>query len=216
MGKRRGPSDEDFNNCPPWLKPLLRGKFFVQCKNHPDYHKNECNMYCLTCVNDALCSLCLENHPNHSSIQIRRSSYNDVVRMSDIPKELDIRGIQTYIINGAKVVFLNERPQSRPGKGVTHTCQVCERSLVDDCLFCSLGCKIVGTSKNFEKKNKRKSFGSESEDSCTTSSTTTREEVMNNNNVVQSFTPTPTQTSLNNFRSTKRRRKGIPYRAPLS
>lgn len=117
---------------------------------------------------------------------------------------------KTYIINSARVVFLNERPQPRPGKGVTNTCEVCERSLLDSFRFCSLGCKIVGTSKNFQKKRKQMAvMASDSEDSYSSSSSHGR-----SNNKVQSFTPsTPPPTSVN-YRTAKRR-KGIPHRAPM-
>ncbi|GMJ00250.1 hypothetical protein like AT4G17900 [Hibiscus trionum] len=208
-----GPDEED-NRWPPWLKPLLGEHFFVQCKLHADSHKSECNMYCLDCMNGALCSLCLAYHKDHRYIQIRRSSYHDVIRVSEIQKYLDISGVQTYVINSAKVVFINERPQPRPGKGVTNTCEVCDRSLVDSFRFCSLGCKIVGTSGNFQKKKRQNAaVALDSEDSYSSSSSS-HGKLKNHHNKVQSFSPsTPPLTSVN-YRTVKRR-KGIPHRAPM-
>ncbi|CAN1271951.1 Protein RGF1 INDUCIBLE TRANSCRIPTION FACTOR 1 [Linum perenne] len=114
---------EHNNKWPNWLLPLLKTTFFGHCKLHAEAHKCECNMYCLDCMNGALCSLCLSYHRDH-------------------------RFIQTYVINSAKIVFLNERPQPRPGKGVTNTCNVCDRSLMDSFTFCSLGCKVLIHSPN--------------------------------------------------------------------
>ncbi|GMH26769.1 hypothetical protein Nepgr_028612 [Nepenthes gracilis] len=208
-----GPADED-NRWPPWLKPLLREKFFVQCQLHAYSHKGECNMYCLDCMTGALCSLCLAYHKDHRAIQIRRSSYHDVIRVSEIQKVLDISGVQTYIINSARVVFLNERPQPRPGKGVTNTCEVCERGLLDSFRFCSLGCKILGTSENFQKKNRKlpAAAAADSEDSCSSSS---HGKTKKNHNNVENFTPSTPPPTVVNYRTAKRR-KGIPHRAPLS
>jgi hypothetical protein len=55
---------------PPWLKPLLGTSFFGPCKLHADAHKSECNMYCLDCMNGALCSQCLAYHRDHHAIQV--------------------------------------------------------------------------------------------------------------------------------------------------
>ncbi|KAI7737440.1 hypothetical protein M8C21_002838 [Ambrosia artemisiifolia] len=216
-----GGPDEEEQKWPPWLKPMLRESFFVQCKLHADSHKSECNMYCLDCMNGPLCSLCLNHHKDHRAIQIRRSSYHDVIRVSEIQKFLDISCVQTYIINSAKVVFLNERPQPRPGKGVTNTCEVCERSLLDSFRFCSLGCKIVGTSKNFDRKRKispeKKHLMmavSDSEDSYSSSNHRRYRSNHHNNSRVISFTPSTPPPTVTGFRTAKRR-KGIPHRAPM-
>ncbi|RZC90590.1 hypothetical protein C5167_029723 [Papaver somniferum] len=221
-----GPDEEDGggdNRWPPWLRPLLTTNFFTQCKFHADSHKSECNMYCLDCINGALCSLCLGHHKDHRAIQIRRSSYHDVIRVNEIQKVLDITGVQTYIINSARVVFLNERPQPRPGKGVTNTCEVCERSLLDSFRFCSLGCKIVGTSKDFSKKKRSAPATSDSEESYTSSCTHSHQHHHHQNHhhhqqaekiKIQSFTPSTPPPTMVNYRTAKRR-KGIPHRAPM-
>ncbi|TVU33832.1 hypothetical protein EJB05_15643, partial [Eragrostis curvula] len=102
--------------APSWLELLLVTQFFSTCTNHLRSSRNECNLFCIDCEEQlvAFCYYCKSrHHSTHRVIQIRRSSYHDVVRASEVEDILDISNVQTYVINGAKVVFLNERPQVR-------------------------------------------------------------------------------------------------------
>ncbi|KAA8528851.1 hypothetical protein F0562_036206 [Nyssa sinensis] len=228
---------------PPWLKPMLRANYFIPCTVHGNSNKSECNMYCLDCMGNALCSSCLIHHNGHRLVQIRRSSYHNVVRVNEIQKHIDISCVQTYIINSAKIVFLNERPQPRPGKGVTNTCEICSRSLLDSFRFCSLGCKLGGMRRGdpeltftLRLKHNRDGFqgGSESEESSTP--TKIRKAQMFNRLVDgptflfddggdnKSWCSTSGDEGVNNIspatppifnHRNSRRRKGIPHRAPF-
>ncbi|KAG8051703.1 hypothetical protein GUJ93_ZPchr0001g29460 [Zizania palustris] len=69
---------------------------------------------------------------------------------------LDISDIQTYVINGARVVFLNERPQLR-GNGIfviksssspSYRCEICSRVLLGALRYCSLGCNVAGIERD--------------------------------------------------------------------
>ncbi|XP_075500373.1 protein RGF1 INDUCIBLE TRANSCRIPTION FACTOR 1-like [Primulina tabacum] len=197
---------------PPWLEKLLTTAFFTVCRSHGAANRSECNMYCLDCsVDDAFCPYCRSSkHRDHRVIQIRRSSYHDVVRVSEIQKVLDISRVQTYVINSARVLFLNERPQPKVGKPVSHVCEICGRNLLDPFRFCSLGCKLVGirrkedASFTLDGKNEkvmgRRSISSPKE-----------EEELREASQQDIYPPTPPPPP-----SRSRRRKGIPQRAPFS
>ncbi|CAN0909508.1 Protein RGF1 INDUCIBLE TRANSCRIPTION FACTOR 1 [Linum grandiflorum] len=211
---------------PAWVKPMLKANYFLPCDVHGDSTKSECNLFCLDCSGNALCSYCLINHRDHRVVQIRRSSYHNVVRVNEIQKHLDISGVQTYVINSAKILFLNERPQSRPGKGgVGSTCEICCRSLPDSFRFCSLGCKLRGVKQGGDESAAftlgEKHKGYDSDDSSTP-------QKMQRTNL---FSPimdrfsthypdssgndvSPATPPMSNH-SNARRRKGIPHRAPF-
>ncbi|KAJ7947904.1 PLATZ transcription factor family protein [Quillaja saponaria] len=195
---------------PPWLESLLSATFFSMCQTHVSSPRNECNMFCLDCKAAAFCFYCRSSfHKDHQVIQIRRSSYHDVVRVTEIQKDLDINGVQTYVINSAKVVFLNERPQLKTnplgGKTTSHWCGTCGRNLLDPFRFCSLGCKLVGIKKNGNESfilSAKKVEGDEE----------LREGIIQNQ--VYQSKASPTSESSKPY-SNSRRRKGIPHRAPF-
>ncbi|KAB2608552.1 hypothetical protein D8674_011720 [Pyrus ussuriensis x Pyrus communis] len=188
---------------PPWLEQLLKTSFFRVCRTHGDATRSECNMFCLDCSGDAFCFYCRSSgHKDHQVIQIRRSSYHDVVRVSEVQKALDINGVQTYVINSARVMFLNERPQPKAGsKGSPHICELCGRSLLDPVRFCSLGCKLAGIHRNGDAN-----FTLEAKDEEAMG----RREELRGGSQHDICPPTPPPPP-----STARRRKGIPHRAPF-
>lgn len=74
---------EDDEMGPPWLKPMLRGNYFVPCSVHGDSNKSECNMFCLDCTGNALCSYCLINHADHRVIQVSIPLFYSLVHVYD-------------------------------------------------------------------------------------------------------------------------------------
>ncbi|CAI5489451.1 unnamed protein product [Closterium sp. Naga37s-1] len=134
------------SRCPSWVPELLSGHYFSPCRQHAAAHKSERNFFCIKCRGDPLCSLCVQKHhagPEHDILQIRRSSYHDVVRVGELSRLLDLHHIQVYVINSAKVVFINPRPQSRVVKGAPFFCRTCHRTLLDASRYCSIGCKLA-------------------------------------------------------------------------
>ncbi len=95
-----------------------------------------------TVMHGGVCQHCVGAHRSHCLLQIRRYVYHDVIRLQDIQRLLDCSEVQTYIINSARVVFLNQRPQPRPSKGLGNACATCERSLQESYSYCSVACKV--------------------------------------------------------------------------
>ncbi|KAK4488525.1 hypothetical protein RD792_004289, partial [Penstemon davidsonii] len=129
------------SEVPEWLSSLLIEKFFNACIIHEDVKKNEKNVFCMDCC-EGICPHCITLHPSHRLLQIRRYVYHDVIRLGDADKLMDCAQVQSYTTNSAKVVFLNQRPQSRPARVAGSLCRTCARNLHESSLFCSICCKV--------------------------------------------------------------------------
>ncbi|XP_056173988.1 protein RGF1 INDUCIBLE TRANSCRIPTION FACTOR 1-like [Syzygium oleosum] len=141
LGQVGGGGGGGGSNIPRWLRILLGEKFFDPCGVHDCVKKNEKNTFCLDCC-VSICPHCLPPHRHHHLLQIRRYVYHDVIRLDDAQKLLNCSLVQPYTTNSAKVVFLNQRPMSRPFRGLGNFCVTCDRSLQEGFLFCSLSCKV--------------------------------------------------------------------------
>ncbi|RYR13473.1 hypothetical protein Ahy_B04g070456 isoform B [Arachis hypogaea] len=184
----------------------MRETFFGGCGAHQNQRKNEKNVFCLHCCL-SICPHCLPFHRLHPLLQVRRYVYHDVVRLDDLEKLIDCSNIQPYTINSAKVIFLNQRPQSRSCKGSANACFTCDRILQEPFHFCSLSCKFEGLRVDgSEVIDEDSHFAPTSSYSNTTEATS---------NSVISCEPNNT-SKKNKGKATSNRRKGAPHRAPLS
>lgn len=124
-----------------WLSDLVSKDFFHQCEVHPHAKKNDCTFFCIRCACKPFCQHCLKFHEGHEVLQIRRYVYHDVVKAQDVQKFFDISGVQTYIINSSRVVFLRDRPVMKQTKTL-NACKTCGRATREQFCFCSLRCKV--------------------------------------------------------------------------
>eukprot|EP00878_Enallax_costatus_P006762 GHUV01007088.1.p2 GENE.GHUV01007088.1~~GHUV01007088.1.p2 ORF type:complete len:118 (+),score=7.62 GHUV01007088.1:1597-1950(+) len=94
-----------------------------------------------------MCHQCASSseRDGHKIVQVRRSTYHEVLKMNEAQALLDVTDVQPYVINAAKVLFLRPRPQPRPPKGIVmpSRCLVDGRQLMDNgTLYCSIRCGI--------------------------------------------------------------------------
>ncbi|WVZ18144.1 hypothetical protein V8G54_005466 [Vigna mungo] len=147
--------------------------------------------------------------------QVRRYVYHDVIRLDDLEKLIDCSNIQPYTINSAKVIFLNQRPQSRTCKGPANACFTCDRILQEPFHFCSLSCKFEGLrvdgSEVTDEDTQIAPSSSYSNTEATSNSVISCEP---NNNVKKGKGNNTFLPGI--VLSLGSRRKGAPHRAPLS
>jgi len=131
---------------PPWLKPLLGTSFFGQCKLHADAHKSECNMYCLDCMNGALCSQCLAYHRDHHAIQVGTPPGGEKVAFLGVGLEHQAPGpfLERNGSSGRRPCF---HPKTLLGIGLS--------SVAETCGSCIQGCNGQSFLSRFRGKKSK-------------------------------------------------------------
>ncbi|XP_043721851.1 protein RGF1 INDUCIBLE TRANSCRIPTION FACTOR 1-like [Telopea speciosissima] len=201
--------------APEWVGPLLKSKFFGSCVIHQELRKNEKNLFCIDC-NRCICQHCLSSsaHYLHVLLQIRRYVYHDVVRLHDMQKHIDCSKVQTYLINQAKVIFLNPRPQLKPSKTNSGAaCEVCERSLQEPNRYCSVACKISGVAEKGRRDHPFMPFKIPEFDDFPMKENQDEDSVVESSEEKENCPPSSSPALKP--KKQLRKRKGIPRRAPL-
>ncbi|KAG2551422.1 hypothetical protein PVAP13_9KG390100 [Panicum virgatum] len=136
--------DEEEEEKPEWLDVLLSTNFWGPCREHAAENRAEKCMFCLHCYN-LYCPHCTHDMPGHRLLKIRRYVYRSVVLAKDMMDlKINVSRIQTYIINGQRVVHLRPMNRSKlfrpqPGTPRCLTCDCWLRTWPN--LFCSLTCE---------------------------------------------------------------------------
>ncbi|XP_002533470.3 protein RGF1 INDUCIBLE TRANSCRIPTION FACTOR 1 [Ricinus communis] len=176
---------------PEWIEEFLKRTFFESCTTHP-IRRNETNRYCINC-NLSACQYCMSSatHRHHKILKIYRHVYKDVVSLGAMDKYIDCSQIQPYKCNKRLVISLNPLPHCGPLLN-TGVCDVCKRRLAEPehYSYCSISCKV-------------RAFGRKSSDL---------------DPPFLSIQQPPSSIRINkesNTEQPKRKRKGIPCRAPF-
>ncbi|KAK9060085.1 hypothetical protein SSX86_020789 [Deinandra increscens subsp. villosa] len=182
------PSQKTCGGVPQWVKVMIDIMQYQDCKIHSNAKDNKLDRFCIDCVG-SFCNQCSSDHQGHEHIKIRRYVYNDVIKRPDFQKHFDCSGIQGYVTNKNKVLFLKRRKDTQqvkeqPQNTKDHRCNICNQTLID-AYYCSIQCKVFAITELTEGAKV-------------------------NANGLHNANKEPTLTPSRN-----NRRKGFPCRAPM-
>ncbi|MCI13107.1 PLATZ transcription factor family protein, partial [Trifolium medium] len=134
---------------------------------------------------------------------VHRHLCKEVVSLRVIEKYLDCTQIQIYKRHKQPVISLNPLQLDELALDAAESCQVCNRRLniPDLYRYCSISCKVESVSKKSELENPVSTIPVESSSVPSIQSPPRR--------------PQGTLKGVSEFSFRKRKRKGIPQRAPL-
>lgn len=80
-------------------------------------------------------------HAAHSPVRVRRASYASAVALADVGPAAG-RGVQSYKVNGARVVMLRPRRPATAPPPSGNRCRACGSGAADGFAFCSVACSL--------------------------------------------------------------------------
>ena len=103
------------------------------------------NYLCIECNEGPICPHSLvSDHHGHHTLQIRKASRRNAIRVCDIQQVVGISEIECYIINNSDIVFLLGSKNELHHGSSEGCCVNCKRRLHSPCtkLMCSIECKF--------------------------------------------------------------------------
>lgn len=180
--------------------------------------------------------------PACTVLHVSRYMYHDVLLAKEAASQLDVSDVQSYLNNGNRVVYIDRRAQTK-SKLAPHakSCAVCSRTLQDPYRFCSLFCRLAHAKDPAAVasvpvpdalpllqpavRKVKKSVSESQSPSKRMERFVKRFDRSTSSAVTQSVSQTPSPSVKMECASTpplqlvtmkKNRRKGQPYRSPLS
>ncbi|OIW04439.1 hypothetical protein TanjilG_32631 [Lupinus angustifolius] len=209
---------------PRWLEVFLKESFFGTCKAHRR-KRNELNRYCINC-NVSACGHCVlsDRHVDHKILKVHRYVYKDVVSLSAMEEHIDCSEIQPYKCNKQLVISPNPLPYSGPAQlDDEETCNICSRKLTEPDLYryCSISCKVKAVQRKADDSAppfilipNPQEIQEETSKSQNERTSEPQNEETSEPQPEETSEPQPEETSKPQSLR-KRKRKGIPHRAPF-
>lgn len=132
-----------------WLQDFIQAKFYVPCQCSPKFTTN----FCCECKGLPFCEDCKNNthiHDHHNVLRVCKASRQTATTVLMIKKLLDVSDIQTYSINGQRIVYISQRQSNEKHnpKVIGKKCETCRwANLSSSVKFCSIECKVDWASK---------------------------------------------------------------------
>ncbi|WJX63928.1 hypothetical protein P8452_48758 [Trifolium repens] len=174
-------------HLPRWLEDYLGQKFFDSCPAH----SKERNLYCINCKLSA-CKHCMSSgsHEDHQILRIYKNGYKDGVCLDAMETYIDCSQIQSFKCNNLRILNRSPRCGSTLDDAVSCNNDSRKSKAAKAYPYCSITCMVKAARKSSIPPTVS----------------------------IQAPPPPPPHGSLGEISEPskrKRKRKGIPHRAPL-